>query len=107
MLDLAIVIVNFNTRKFLRNCLTSIYNSRGDFTFEVCVVDNASLDGSNDMVQAEFPQAGIAVTRVRTIGRGVCRPPLEMSCRAPDRDVLFGVRIMRSGPVESGLCHAR
>lgn len=57
MLDLAIVIVNFNTRKFLRNCLTSIYNSRGDFTFEVCVVDNASSDGSADMVRADFPQA--------------------------------------------------
>ena len=56
MLDLAIVIVNFNTRKFLRNCLTSIYNSRGDFTFEVCVVDNASSDGSADMVRADFPQ---------------------------------------------------
>ena len=56
MLDLAIIIVNFNTRDYLRNCLTSIYDSRGDFTFEVCVVDNASSDGSADMVRAEFPQ---------------------------------------------------
>jgi N-acetylglucosaminyl-diphospho-decaprenol L-rhamnosyltransferase len=57
MLDLAIIIVNFNTRDFLRNCLTSIYNSRGGFTFEVCVVDNASSDGSVDMVLDEFSQA--------------------------------------------------
>ncbi|GAB4543258.1 MAG: glycosyltransferase family 2 protein [Anaerolineae bacterium] len=56
MLDLAIIIVNFNTRDYLRNCLTSIYNSRGDFTFEVCVVDNASSDGSADMVRAEYPK---------------------------------------------------
>ena len=57
MLDLAIISVNFNTRDYLRNCLTSIYRSRGDFAFEVCVVDNASSDGSAEMVRAEFPQA--------------------------------------------------
>jgi GT2 family glycosyltransferase len=56
MVDLAIIIVNFNTRDYLRSCLTSIYNSRGDFTFAACVVDNASSDGSSDMVRAEFPQ---------------------------------------------------
>ncbi len=56
MLDLAIVIVNFNTRDYLRNCLTSIYNSRGDFTFDVCVVDNASSDGSVNMAHIEFPE---------------------------------------------------
>lgn len=56
MFDLAIVIVNFNTRDYLRDCLTSIYKSRGDFTFGVCVVDNASSDGSANMVRAEFPQ---------------------------------------------------
>lgn len=56
MLDLAIIIVNYNTRDYLQNCLTSIYNSRGDFSFEVCVVDNASSDDSADMVRAKFPQ---------------------------------------------------
>jgi GT2 family glycosyltransferase len=56
MLDLAVIIVNYNTRDFLRSCLTSIYDSRGDFSFAVCVVDNASSDGSADMVRAEFVQ---------------------------------------------------
>jgi N-acetylglucosaminyl-diphospho-decaprenol L-rhamnosyltransferase len=57
MLDLAIIIVNFNTCDFLRNCLASIYDNRGGFSYEVCVVDNASSDGSADMARAEFPQA--------------------------------------------------
>jgi hypothetical protein len=56
MLDLAIIIVNFNTCDYLRNCLASIHRSRGDFAFDVCVVDNASVDGSADMVRNEFPQ---------------------------------------------------
>lgn len=57
MLDLGIVIVSYNTRDLLRTCTRSVYASRGDFTFEVCVVDNASSDGSAEMVAAEFPQA--------------------------------------------------
>jgi len=56
MLDLGIVIVNYNVRDLLRECLESVYDSRGSFSFEVCVVDNASQDGSADMVAAEFPQ---------------------------------------------------
>ncbi len=57
MLDLGIVIVNYNTRDLLRTCLETVYASQGDFSFTVCVVDNNSPDGSAAMVAAEFPQA--------------------------------------------------
>ena len=57
MLDLAIVIVNYNTKDLLRACLRSVYASEGDFTYHVTVVDNASQDGSIEMVRKEFPQA--------------------------------------------------
>jgi hypothetical protein len=57
MLDLAIVIVNYRTRDLLRECLQSIYESRGDFSYQVCVVDNCSQDGSCTMVKEAFPQA--------------------------------------------------
>ena len=55
--DLLIVIVNYNTRDLLRDCLASIYESRGDFGYQVCVVDNCSHDDSAAMVRQEFPQA--------------------------------------------------
>jgi GT2 family glycosyltransferase len=57
MLDLGIVIVSYNTRDLLRNCLKTVYASQGDYVFSVCVVDNNSSDGSADMVAIEFPQA--------------------------------------------------
>lgn len=57
MLDLGIVILNWNTRDLLRECLRSVYAAQGAPAFTVCVVDNASSDGSADMVRAEFPQA--------------------------------------------------
>jgi len=62
MLDLAIVIVNYNVCDLLRDCLKSVYASTG-FTpggplrYDVCVVDNASPDDSAGMVAREFPQA--------------------------------------------------
>jgi N-acetylglucosaminyl-diphospho-decaprenol L-rhamnosyltransferase len=55
MLDLGIVIVNYNVCDLLRDCLKSVYAST-DLTFEVCVVDNASADGSANMIAREFPQ---------------------------------------------------
>ncbi len=56
MLDLSVVIVNWNTKDLLRGCLTSLYDSEGDFSFETVVVDNCSSDASAEMVREEFPQ---------------------------------------------------
>ena len=56
-LDLAIVIVNYNTCVLLRDCLRSLYASElSGLTMAVCVVDNVSPDDSIAMVRAEFPQ---------------------------------------------------
>lgn len=55
MLDLGIVIVNWNTRDLLRDCLRSVEQSVG-VTYRVVVVDNASTDGSAEMVCAGFPR---------------------------------------------------
>ena len=53
--DISIIIVNYNVRHFLRRCLESVYSSKfGGLSIEVFVVDNASIDGSNDMVREDF-----------------------------------------------------
>lgn len=59
MPKLAIIIVNYKTKDLLRDCLRSIYDSKGNFRFDVCVVDNASGDDSVMMVQNEFPQVTV------------------------------------------------
>jgi N-acetylglucosaminyl-diphospho-decaprenol L-rhamnosyltransferase len=56
--DLGIVIVSWNTRDLLRDCLRSVFASEG-VTFRVIVVDNASSDGSAAMVRDEFPAATV------------------------------------------------
>ncbi len=54
---LSVVILNYNTRDELRACLECVRQSEGVDPIETFVVDNASSDGSADMVAAEFPWA--------------------------------------------------
>jgi len=55
---LSVCIVNWNTREYLRECLTALKSHPpSGHEMEVIVVDNASTDGSADMVAAEFPGA--------------------------------------------------
>ncbi len=58
-LDVSIVIVSFNTRDLLRECLQSIDALRGPVAVETFVVDNQSRDGSAEMVEAEFPHVRV------------------------------------------------
>lgn len=55
-MDVSIIIVNWNTKKLLKDCLRSIYEQTHNIGFEVIVVDNCSSDGSTEMVRAEFPK---------------------------------------------------
>lgn len=53
--DLSIVIVNWNTRELLLECLASVYVLVREVSFEVFLVDNASSDGSVAAVRAQYP----------------------------------------------------
>lgn len=54
-MDVSIIIVNYNTRDLLRDCLQSVYQHTQGIDFEVIVSDNGSEDGSQDMIRALFP----------------------------------------------------
>jgi len=53
--EVSIIIVNWNTKGYLKKCLNSINQAITGINVEIIVVDNASNDGSVDMVQKEFP----------------------------------------------------
>lgn len=55
-INVSVIIVNWNTKDLLKNCLNSIYQTINLLTFEIIVVDNASTDGSMEMLERDFPQ---------------------------------------------------
>lgn len=58
-MDLTVIILNYNTKILLENCLKSIYSKKWMHKIEVVVVDNCSTDGSVPLVKNNFPQVTI------------------------------------------------
>ncbi len=57
--EISLVIVNWNTKDLLMECLTSVFETIRGIPFEVWVVDNGSVDGSVSAVRKKFPQVSI------------------------------------------------
>lgn len=54
MIDLSIIVLNYNTKLLLKQCLSSVFKYTKGITFEVIVVDNASNDGSAAFIKQYF-----------------------------------------------------
>lgn len=55
-MDLTVVIVNYNVQYFLDQCLKSVFRSGNTLEMEVIVVDNNSVDGSQEMIREKYPR---------------------------------------------------
>lgn len=64
MIYISIIIVNWNTKELLRDCLHSVYKTVQGIAYETIVVDNASEDGSVAMLRREFPAAHLIENKV-------------------------------------------
>jgi GT2 family glycosyltransferase len=56
MVDLSIIIVNWNVKDILKDCLESIRKNVSGIAYEVVIVDNNSADGSIEMIEKEYPE---------------------------------------------------
>ncbi len=115
--DLSVVISTFNTRALLEACLRSLLEdlARSDFTYEVIVVDDASTDGSAEMVAAQFPQVRL-ITQTENggyargnnagvraaVGRAVLLLNSDTVVRPGCVSSLFGALVRRKQPVAVG-----
>ncbi|MHB9036650.1 MAG: glycosyltransferase family 2 protein [Armatimonadota bacterium] len=66
---LSIIIVNWNTRDLLLECIQSVYDTASDIAREVIVVDNASMDGSVEAVRQRYSDV-IVIPNDRNVGFG-------------------------------------
>jgi GT2 family glycosyltransferase len=65
-MKLSIIITSWNTKKLLNACLASIQSYPPKCSFEIVVVDNASADGSAEMVENDFPDVRLIKSSVNT-----------------------------------------
>lgn len=56
MTGVSIIIVNWNSKQFLRNCLSSVRTHCGGMDYETIVIDSGSFDGAAELVRDEFPE---------------------------------------------------
>src|ERR1700704_1267474 len=63
---LTVLVVSFNTRDILRECIQAVEKHSASISIEIIVVDNASIDGSSDMVLTEFPEVRLVRKTVNT-----------------------------------------
>lgn len=63
MHDISIIIVNYNVKHFLAECLRSVFAARQTLDLEVFVVDNNSVDRSVEMVRKQFPLVKVIANR--------------------------------------------
>jgi GT2 family glycosyltransferase len=60
--DISVVVVSFNTREVLRECLEALARESGGLRVQTIVVDNGSHDGSIEMLRADFPSVQLIIS---------------------------------------------
>ena len=116
-MKVSVIVVSYNTRDILRQCLQHLFAKSGESELEVFVVDNASADGSADMVRQEFPQIqlianqenlGFAAANNQAYARAGGEYILLLN---PDaylkQDAVINVRTFLENHPECGLCGGR
>ncbi|GMQ81978.1 MAG: glycosyltransferase [Rhodothermia bacterium] len=66
LIDLSVVIVNYNVRDFLEQALKSVIEASDTLSTEIIVVDNNSADGSVEMVRSKFPEVTLITNQENT-----------------------------------------
>jgi GT2 family glycosyltransferase len=68
--DLAVIIVSTNEAHWLQACLATVFAHAGSSELDVVVVDNDSIDGTRDLVEAGFPEARVVSSCNRGFAHG-------------------------------------
>jgi len=63
MMDLSIIIVNYNTKKLLNDTIQSVIDTANSAKYEIIIVDNASTDGSIEMLNKQYPKLNLIENR--------------------------------------------
>jgi GT2 family glycosyltransferase len=115
--DLSVIVVSWNTRELSRACLQSIRGHLQSVPHEVIVVDNASADGTAEMIASEFPEVrfirntdnvgfGVANNQAMRLARGRWFLLLNSDAQLTDDSVARLFERVRSEP-DIGVAHCQ
>lgn len=63
MNDITIAVISYNTKGLLKGCLDSIASQGGDLLNNTLVIDNASTDGSQELIKNKYPQVKLVANK--------------------------------------------
>jgi N-acetylglucosaminyl-diphospho-decaprenol L-rhamnosyltransferase len=94
--ELAVVIVSTNEAKWLRPCLSTVFEHAGPIEIDVVVADNESVDGTRELVESEFPRARVVTCRNHGFGHANNRAAVTTDARYvcflnPDTEIREGL----------------
>ena len=105
MTDLSVVIVSYNVRAFLEQCLVSVERAMDGMSVDVWVVDNRSVDGSVDMVRDRFPWVHL-VANEDNVGFSVANNQAIRACAGRHVVLLNPDTVVREDTFKTCLAHA-
>ena len=79
-MELSVIIVSYNVRDFLKNCLVSVKKSSENIDCEIFVVDNNSTDSSAEMVSNEFPDVKLILNSLNRGFAAANNQAIKESC---------------------------
>lgn len=62
-MDISIIVINYNGGELIKKCLASVISQRTTLSYEIIVVDNASVDGSREEILSRFPQVKLMANK--------------------------------------------
>ncbi len=69
-IDISVIIVNYNVKYFLEQCLLSVIDASKKLSVDIWVVDNNSVDGSVALIKEKFPQVNL-IANTKNVGFSV------------------------------------
>ena len=85
-MDLSIIIVNWNSKEYLNQCIASIFSQTPDIEFEIVVIDNASYDGCEKILHQNYPQVKFIQSHKN---KGFAKANNEAFCVTKGQNLLF------------------
>ena len=94
MVDLSIIIINYNSKKYIKNCLKSCINQKTKFSYEIILIDDASTDKSLEEV-IKFKSKSIKIFKnkknmgiEKTSNLGLKKAKGKYVCRVDSDDLI-------------------